>query len=187
MKPSNQFIPLFLMMVFSCCHSSAIKDVNSIDSTAITTYEKITAQTKYLNPEYIIFGRFCGECSGECATMYRYEIATNKLFVDHTDSYWQADTLHPIKFATEIKDSSICERAKEIRDYLPMSIISRNSIAIKYGCPDCTDGCGIYLEIKENRTIRRIRIDYRSSQLDGDAKLLSEFLAKKIQEIEDPK
>ena len=48
-------------------------------------------ETKRNYPSYIIFGVFCGECSGHCATMYRYNMRgnSNTLFVDSTDSYFK--------------------------------------------------------------------------------------------------
>jgi len=40
---------------------------------------------------YVLFGVFCGECSGHCAIMYHYNMMgnANTLFVDSTDSYFK--------------------------------------------------------------------------------------------------
>ena len=103
-------IPMFLSLI-SCKETRSKETINSrikefffLDS--LKNAKKIsdsTALAKSKKYNYIIFGRFCGECGGECATMYKLDISNNKLLVDHTDSYWEYAHHRgkPISFSTD--------------------------------------------------------------------------------------
>jgi hypothetical protein len=136
------------------------------------------------NPDFIVFGIFCGECVGECSTMYKLDFLKNKLLVDHSDSYFKSFNETPTKFESEIQDASKLSIAKNIAGNIPDIILSSNKISEKFGCPDCSDGCGIYLELQKDTAVRKFYIDYQTTSLSGEIKHFSEYMAKAIHNIE---
>ncbi len=176
-----------LLTVFSCGQSNKNESNIRKASEGTNHNSKNTKQTLTnptgKKPDYIIFGRFCGECGGECATMYKLDIINNKLFADHTDSFWEYKWGTPMKFETHIDNETKILLAKQILDSIPKSILATSRPAERFGCPDCTDGCGIFLETKSDTTIKKFYIDYQTGQLTGDIKVFAEYLKKTIHKL----
>lgn len=93
--------------------------------------------------EYMVFGVFCGECSGHCASMYRYNItdSANTLWVDTTDSYFT--NYGNIQCKTLVADLKKSSLADSIARKIPQIFLTTTLLKETFGCPDCTDGCGI--------------------------------------------
>jgi hypothetical protein len=53
----------------------------------------------------------------------------------------------------------------------------------KFGCPDCTDGCGIYLETKFDTVIKKFYIDYQTEELPKEIRSFAEFLKRTIKQL----
>jgi hypothetical protein len=170
-----------LLSLFSCGQSSndTVHDTTSSSKKTRGTAINST-NTKF---DYIIFGRYCGECGGECATMYKLDIVNNQLLADHTDSYWDYKLGTPMKFETHIDIENKMLIAKQILDSIPQSILTMSKPAERFGCPDCTDGCGIFLETRSDTTIKKFYIDYQTGQLTGDIKPYAERLKKIIDKL----
>lgn len=180
-------IGIFIAFVVSCNENKnevklpkypiANKNSNDIKQTDIIT------KSKKINKEidYIIFGRHCGECSHNCATMYKYDYIENKFLVDYSDSFFK--NRDNITFANNILSKNKLDLVEHIKDSIPDILLSNSKIRDRFGCPDCYDGCGIYFEFKQNKIIRKYDIDYQTSQLNGEIKIFAEYLKRIIQKL----
>ncbi|HYV55853.1 MAG TPA: hypothetical protein VE933_14795, partial [Chitinophagaceae bacterium] len=130
--------------------------------------------------DQIVFGVYCGECSSHCATMYRYSMGGNQksFSADFTDSYFNNKS--EMKFNTYLDDKFYFDIGNEIVSNIPDSLLTTNKSSQRFGCPDCTDGCGIYFEITMDNKKHEFYIDYQTSQLSGFIKNFAEFLKMKI-------
>ena len=105
------------------------------------------------------------------------------MFVDHTDSYWEYKNGKPFHFDTSINDKTKQSIARQILDSIPSVILAATKPIQKFGCPDCTDGCGIYFEIKNASTIKKFYIDNQTGKLTGEIKLFAEHLKRIIDKL----
>lgn len=108
------------------------------------------------NIEYIVYGVYCGECSGNCATMYK--LNRTCLIKDTLDNYFYHKTKLDNGF---INGDTLSKRefdlAKTLIDEIPLLL--RTTWKSKYGNPDDHDQCGVYLQIKSKYGNRIITID----------------------------
>ena len=97
-------------------------------------------------PEWLVFGRFYGHCQGEqCIEIYKLE--KGKLFEDRNDQYVSNETFYEASY--EQLDDAKYEMVRSILDHIPSGLIAEDQI--RFGCPDCADQGGIYLEIKNSQ------------------------------------
>ncbi len=167
-----------------------LKLIAGILIITFTTFGQSTNRTqskrlnvKRDNPSSIIFGIFCGECIGHCATMYRYNIigSSKTLYVDTTDSYFK--NFGKVLCKTQISDTSEFEAIDKLVQHIPKAFFTTVKTELTFGCPDCTDGCGIYFELRQDTTIRKFYIDYSTDKLEKDAKDFGEFVKTTIGEL----
>ncbi len=74
----NNLIILGIVFLVLCNSTSSAQPVSSN-----------TSQLPPRHMEYFVVGMFCGECGGDCAPMYKFDCRTNRLFADHTNSYFK--------------------------------------------------------------------------------------------------
>lgn len=133
-------------------------------------------------PTQIVFGRFCGECDSNCATMYRYTAEGRKaMAADYTDSYFA--NRKPTVFATPLNGAAYLKMGDDIVAQIPRVLLDAEKTET-FGCPDCTDGCGLYLEVVVNGKTKQFYIDYQTDGLNGEIKTFAEYLKTKIQDLE---
>ena len=135
---------------------------------------------------YILFGRFCGECGGHnCATMFQYTPADNSLWVDSTDGFWELMRHHEIKLAcnTKINNKKRIDLAGSVVQHIPQSFLDSKDTIKRYGCPDCTDGCGIYFEWVQNGQRKQYSIDPHDSKLPPEIQAFCNYLESIIFEL----
>lgn len=144
---------------------------------------KINSHNITGNLDYILFGVYCGKCTGHCATMYQYNIRgnTNTLFVDTTDSFLRNN--EDVICQMQINDSKKIELAKNVVQKIPNELLTTTEQTKRFGCPNCADQCGIYLEMKQEKTIKKFYIDVDTSQLSGNMKSFAEFLKTTINKM----
>ncbi len=175
---------LLLFFGLTCLTSCENKSANPSTKTEIVdTENKGHEDTKPdINIDQIIFGVYCGECGNHCATMYRYFLGGNQnsFSVDFTDSYFKKTE---ITFDTYFNDKFHFDIGNEIISNIPDKLLSNDKTAERFGCPDCTDGCGIYFEIMKDSKKQKFYIDYQTSELTGDIKIFAEFLKTKIAQL----
>ena len=109
-------------------------------------------------PDYLIFGHFYGHCMGEeCVEIFK--LTDEALFEDGSDSY----------LATEFEFSPLgaeaYDVARELKAALPAPLL--NSTETTFGCPDCADQGGLYIEISSNGERRSWRIDQDKRMVPG--------------------
>ncbi|MGN6648076.1 MAG: hypothetical protein ACTHJT_16250 [Cytophaga sp.] len=176
----------WLLFLISSCKTPEGKEKSAvpIDSHAVHTVTSgDTAIYAGASSDYIIFGRFCGECMGECATMYKFDPVNRTLFADHSDSYWKYHSDGTMKFATTISDPAVIALVQEIPDEIPDELLHAEAGEQRFGCPDCADGCGIFFEIGKGKISRKFYIDNQTDKLEGDVKAFAEYLQEVLAKI----
>jgi hypothetical protein len=102
--------------------------------------------------EYLIFGMSYSECSGNCAILFKLE--NQQLFEDSVDMFLLSSEI-PFH-STALADAKY-QIAKPLINNFPNDLLASEKQV--YGCPDCLDQGGFYLELKQNGTKRSWRID----------------------------
>lgn len=100
--------------------------------------------------DYLIFGHFYGECFGE-GCIETFKLTSEKLFEDTLDNY----NGEPLNF--EELDNDKFEQVKDLANSFPKSLLSESENFI--GCPDCSDGGGIFIVYSKNGIKKSWRID----------------------------
>jgi len=122
--------------------------------------------------DYLIFGHFYGFCVGEeCVEMYK--ITESKLYEDSKDLY-SLDAFDFVELPAEKFDL-----VSDLTAELPQNLIE--SPDSTFGCPDCADQGGIYIEYRKNDVVQKWKIDNDNTPLPG---YLQEFKAKVKTKIE---
>lgn len=131
----------------------------------------------------IIFGRYCGKCRSHCATMYQLNMTgtSNTLFMDTTDSF--RDNFGTPTCNTPVKDSKKLALANSIVSKIPSELFTTDNTNERFGCPDCADGCGFYVEITQGKKLKQFYIDTQLSQLSGKMKDFSAALADVVDRL----
>jgi hypothetical protein len=89
--------------------------------------------------EYFIFGHFYGECVGE-ACIETFKIQGGKLSEDTRDRYPGADP-----FDWKALPDDKYQLVKDLPATLPSELLAKSDQT--FGCPDCADGGGLYIEV----------------------------------------
>jgi hypothetical protein len=93
--------------------------------------------------DYIVFGDYYGMCAGgHCVRMYL--LNANSLFEDSRKDYPSSFTPYEGNFSMNRNDKF--DDVKALLTQIPEALI--NSEEKVLGCPDCSDGGGIYIETR---------------------------------------
>ncbi len=105
--------------------------------------------------ETIIFGHFFGECSGErCVEIYMLQELS--LFEASNEFFDTSD------FDFDELSNDLYAQVEDIRIFFPRELINTSSQT--YGCPDCADQGGIYVQLVD-RGGREFFIDQDVSEI----------------------
>jgi hypothetical protein len=108
-----------------------------------------------LKGEYFVFGTSAtGMCGGDCTTLYL--IKDGKLYSDRV-----SNTATLAFNETPLGDDKY-QIAKQALDSLPAYLIQNTNQT--FGCPDCADQGGFYLQLKNNTTISTWQLDMFKQQ-----------------------
>lgn len=120
---------------------------------------------------FLIFGHFYGECFGE-ECVETFKLTDKKLFEDTIDDYSGQNL--------EFKEleSDKFEQVKNLIDFFPNQLLNQSETV--FGCPDCADGGGLFIQYSENGTIKSWRIDQNKSNVPD---YLHNFLDKVNEKI----
>ncbi len=99
---------------------------------------------------FLVFGHFYGECFGE-GCIETFKLTNKLLFEDIIDDYNGQNT----EFVE--LDNDLFEQVKNITDFFPNQLLNQNETV--FGCPDCADGGGLFIQYSENGNIKSWRID----------------------------
>jgi hypothetical protein len=116
--------------------------------------------------DYVIFGVYCGECVGHCATMFKLE--GDKMMVDTSNSYFWNNMLKrkdTISFSKYEASKEMYQYAKALIDSIPTILLDTNTHSCTFGEPDARDQCGIYLEFKYKGKQKQFYIDTDSEYI----------------------
>ena len=190
MKISSIVSFSLLVSLFSCGQASekSGQAYKKSHDTGLNSeiYKKDTSDFGNLGstaPDYIIFGVYCGECSNHCATMYQYNTGgnSNTLLVDSTDSYFKNHG--NIKFKKSVGDIRRFYLAQSIFKQIPAELLTTTKPEESFGCPDCTDGCGIYFEFQQGGKVKKFYMDYQTGKLPLHIKKFAEYLKTTIAQL----
>jgi len=165
---------LLVLFVFFISCNGQVKNDNTPtnnDQTKLPKAHTLQAHSQQSKMESAIFGIYCGECGGHCATMIQLQMKDSTVTADSTDSYFKQTI---ITCTIPIKQKRIIAYAKDIVKHIPASLLTYSQSGATFGCPDCSDGCGIYVELRDsNGKARKFYIDTDTSKMDGDIKSFS--------------
>jgi len=94
-------------------------------------------------PEYLIFGHYFGECTGEdCLRIYKFE--NDSLFEAEYDKIYNYPWFFEDDLLFNFIGNEKIQLIKDINYNIPNDLLETTDHLI--GCPDCTDQGGYYLE-----------------------------------------
>jgi hypothetical protein len=107
-------------------------------------------------PKTIIFGHFASECTGNCGTMYK---VSYKVIVRDTTSFFQNKS-DLSKFAVKFQNGSEQDDEGNFDSFkLNIPLLMLLDPRSQFGCPDCHDQGGYYLQVTMLGVTRRFQID----------------------------
>lgn len=165
-----RYLIFFAFVLLAACNSTREKS-----STSTTTAAKE-------NVQHIVFGRYCGMSPGNNATLYKVDIANDRLYIDTSNTFMN-DYGKTLTFPSTPAPADQYRMAEEIVSRIPDSLFLAPNEE-RFGCPDCADGCGIFFEIQTPAYRKYFYIDYQTEQLEGYVKPFGEYLKRKIEEME---
>jgi hypothetical protein len=99
---------------------------------------------------YLVFGHFYGMCAGE-GCVETYKLTNMKLYEDLIDDY-SGQNLDFVEL-----DNELFEQVSDLVDFFPNQLLSESETV--FGCPDCADGGGLYIQYSDNGNLKSWRID----------------------------
>jgi len=99
---------------------------------------------------FLIFGHFYGMCVGE-GCVETFMLTDKKLFEDTVDDYSGQD----LNFV-ELENEKF-KIVKDLAKFFPKQLLNENEDI--FGCPDCADGGGLFIQYSDNGTVKSWRID----------------------------
>ncbi|MDN5200173.1 hypothetical protein QQ008_02345 [Fulvivirgaceae bacterium BMA10] len=101
--------------------------------------------------DMLIFGKYAGFCMGNCTRLFKIE--GNKLFADDVDR----GVPDEVPFQSNPLSDAQYQKAKELISNFPTSLITSSEKT--FGCPDCADQGGFYIEVKYDGKIHKWNVD----------------------------
>lgn len=123
------------------------------------------------NQNFLIFGHFYGHCRGE-NWIETFKLTENHVFEDTVDDY----SGNNFKFIA-LEDKKFQE-VRNLVDFLPNQLFTQRDTI--YGCPDCADGGGLFIQYSKNGVLRSWRIDQSKQNVP---KYLHDFIDKVNEKI----
>lgn len=127
----NIFLFLIVIGAFTSCNK---------DNDNITINEQ----------SFLIFGHFYGECFGE-GCVETYKLTDVKLYEDIVDDY-SGQNLDFVEL-----DNEQFELVNDLTDFFPTQLLNESDTI--FGCPDCADGGGLFIQYSDNGVQKSWRID----------------------------
>ena len=121
---------------------------------------------------FLIFGHFYGECFGE-GCVETFKLTDKSLSEDTIDDY-NGQNMEFVELENET-----FEQVKNIMDFFPNQLLNQNETV--FGCPDCADGGGLFIQYSENGNKKSWRIDQVK---DNVTTYLHNFIDKVNEKIE---
>ena len=128
-------------------------------------------ETDINEQNYLVFGHFYGMCGGEdCVETFK--ITNSSLYEDTIDDYNGLN----MEFI-QLGDNKF-EQTKDLINFFPNQLMNQDETF--FGCPDCTDGGGLFIQYSENGNVKSWRIDQDKNNVP---EYLHEFMDKVNEKI----
>lgn len=121
-----------------CLFGGLISCINNDDSIEIN------------EQNFLIFGHFYGKCIGE-GCVETFKLTDKKLFEDTIDDYIGQN------FEFMELENDKFEKVKNLVDFFPNQLLNKSETV--FGCPDCADGGGLFIQYSESGNLKSWRID----------------------------
>ena len=96
--------------------------------------------------DYLVFGSFYGFCVGDdCLQLFKLE--DRQLLEDTVAQYYTEDNL--FQRSNRVRSRAELNTAKSLLDVFPKQLLKERDST--FGCPDCYDQGGFYIEYKQGR------------------------------------
>ena len=122
--------------------------------------------------DYLIFGHFYGMCVGDDCVL-TYKLTDGALYEDLNHNYLGTD----LNFKE--LDNAKFEQVKDLANHIPSNLLNENESV--FGCPDCADQGGLFIEISKNGVKKSWRID---QQKDNVPEYLHNFMDQVNEKIQ---
>lgn len=124
--------------------------------------------------DYLVFGHFFGECGGE-QCIETFKLTDRQLFEDINDNY------RGTEFDWIELDEDKFLIVEDLFDEFPADLIDESDQT--FGCPDCGDWGGNYVEYSANGKVGRWYLDMVQDDIPTYLHDFADLLNEKIQEI----
>ena len=124
--------------------------------------------------DYLIFGHFYGMCVGDGCVL-TYKLTDDTLYEDINHNYLGTD----LNF--KALDNNTFEQVKDLANYVPSELL--NETESVFGCPDCADQGGLFIEISKNGVVKSWRIDQYKNNVPAYLYTFMDQVNEKIQLI----
>jgi hypothetical protein len=132
-------------------------------------------------PASVMFGVYFGKCEKHCAPMFQYTLKDSVLLSDTTDSFLRKSQ---VTCSVPVRNKNKLFLASDIVNHIPVSMLVSSKPLTTLGCPDCTNGGGIYLELKSEKGMAtRFMIDFQTDHLDGDVKIFADYFEMQMSKM----
>ena len=120
---------------------------------------------------FLVFGHFYGFCGGE-SCVKTFKLTDEKLFEDTIDDYMGQN----LEF--EELESGLFLQVNDLPDFFPNQLLNESETV--FGCPDCADGGGLFVQYSKNGNTKSWRIDQDYNNIPS---YLHEFVYKVNEKI----
>ena len=120
---------------------------------------------------FLVFGHFYGFCGGE-SCVETFKLTDEKLFEDTIDDYMGQN----LEF--EELESGLFLQVNDLPDFFPNQLLNESETV--FGCPDCADGGGLFVQYSKNGNTKSWRIDKDYNNIPS---YLHEFVYKVNEKI----
>ncbi|MFI5204429.1 MAG: hypothetical protein ACHQF2_08020 [Flavobacteriales bacterium] len=175
MKTKFIFIGLAVMTVFSCSNSDKQPSASDL-KTDVDPKVKVKPSTPIRT---LVYGSYCGRCKGRCAVMYKVFLTGNTwtLHADTTNAFFRSP--ESLKFEVHIPDTAMVRAAGGLQAFIPKRLLESDKTEQRFGCPDCSDQCGYYVEIEFDDAAhhkKKLYLDTHTNGLKNDVVALIQAL-----------
>src|SRR5690606_35950241 len=121
--------------------------------------------------DYLVFGHFYGMCIGNSCVV-NYKLSDNKVYEDLKKAYSHTE------FEFEVLNNGKFEQVKNLMDFFPSKLLNEKESV--FGCPDCADQGGLFIQLSKNGVVKSWRIDTQKEHVPS---YLHDFMDKITEKI----
>lgn len=181
MRVGFLFLSLFSIAVASCTNAVEQNGASKIDSTAVDTSRSVSHSPEY---DVVVFGKYCGFCGSNCTNMFQYNMRGNAttLLADTTDGYLKQNGKFQFDWPLPQDRQSV---ANALVKAIPASLANATDTLTRFGCPDCADQCGYFLQTTDAGTqrVRKFQFDTDTAQVPKELRSFVVQLGNAVEQL----